>query len=105
MARSKAAKRGSKQRTYLDQASQQRLLRQLARIEGHVRSIGKKVEERDWADEILLQVTAVKGALNRFGATLLEDELKSCLVCATPAEREERIGRLAKVWATMLKQI
>ena len=92
-------------RTYLDEVSQKALVARLKRIEGHVRAITRMVEERDWADEILLQVTAVKGALNRFASTLLEDELKACLGCVEdPKELEDRMDRLAKILATMLKQ-
>ena len=90
---------------YLTEESKKALVARLARIEGHVRAISKMVDERDWADEILLQVTAVKGALNRFASTLVEDELKACLSqCEDPQEQEERIDRLTRVLATMLKQ-
>ena len=47
----------------------------------------------------------MKGGLNRFAATLVEDELKACLThCKDPEEQEERIDRLTRVLATMLKQ-
>jgi DNA-binding FrmR family transcriptional regulator len=91
--------------TYLDEQSQKALIDRLKRIEGHVRGIQRMVQNRDWADEILLQVAAVKGALNRFAATLLEDELSACLACADdPLELEERTERLTRIMATMLKQ-
>ncbi len=90
---------------YLTDESKRALQARLARIEGHVRAVSKMVEERDWADEILLQVAAVKGALNRFASTLVEDELKACLShCKDPEEQEERIDRLTRILATMLKQ-
>ena len=97
----KAAKAGGQ---YLEDRSKRALLNRLARIEGHVRSISRMVEEREWADDILLQVAAVKGALNRFASTLVEDELKACLACAEGAEQEERIDRLTAILSTMLKQ-
>ena len=91
--------------TYLDEQSQKALVDRLKRIEGHVRGIQRMVQNRDWADEILLQVAAVKGALNRFASTLVEDELKACLIhCEDPIEQEERIDRLTKVLATLFKQ-
>ncbi|RMH17436.1 MAG: metal-sensitive transcriptional regulator [Gemmatimonadetes bacterium] len=90
---------------YLDEASARALKARLARIEGHVRSISRMIDERDWADEILLQVAAVKGALNRFASTLVEDELKACLFCCDdPEMQEERIDRLTRILATMFKQ-
>jgi CsoR family transcriptional regulator, copper-sensing transcriptional repressor len=90
---------------YLDEASKKALKARLARIEGHVRSISRMVDEREWADEILLQTAAVKGAINRFAAVLVEDELRSCLQCCPdPAAQEERIDRLTKVLSTLFKQ-
>ena len=40
---------------YLTEESRKALRARLARIEGHVRGISKMVEQRDRADEILLQ--------------------------------------------------
>ena len=92
---------------YLGPDAQEALLNRLARIEGHVRSIARMVETRACADDILLQLTAVKGALNRFASTLVEEELKTCFTTCRGAEAdgvEERIDRLVKVLGTMLKQ-
>lgn len=90
---------------YLDEVSAKALKTRLARIEGHVRSISRMIDDREWADEILLQTSAVKGAINRFASVLVEDELRSCLQhCKDPDEQEERINRLTKVLATLFKQ-
>ena len=93
---------------YLTETSQRAFERQLARIEGHVAGISTMVGERACADEILLQVAAVKGALNRFASTLVEEELRSCLACVGQAcdapEHDDRVERLAQVIATLLTQ-
>lgn len=92
---------------YLDPEAQEALLNRLARIEGHVRAIARMVEARECVDDVLLQLTAVKGALNRFGARLVEEELKTCFTtCRAEQEPdlEERIERLGKVLGTMLRQ-
>ena len=52
----------------------------LSRIEGHVGGIRKMVnEERDCA-ELLIQIAAVKAALDKVGKIILEEHLESCLV-------------------------
>lgn len=97
---------------YLAPEAQEALLNRLARIEGHVRAIARMVESRECADDILLQLTAVKGALNRFASTLVEEELKTCFTTCrseeaegdVAEEAEERIDRLVKVLGTMIKQ-
>jgi len=90
---------------YLDAESRRALRNRLARIEGHVRAVSRMVDERACADEILLQVAAVKGALSRFSSILVEEELESCVAtCMTGQgdDVEERVARLTKVIATML---
>jgi DNA-binding FrmR family transcriptional regulator len=55
------------------------IINRLSRIEGHVRSIKSMVEEgRDCAD-ILIQLAAVRSAIDKTGRVVLEDHLESCL--------------------------
>jgi DNA-binding FrmR family transcriptional regulator len=55
------------------------IINRLSRIEGHVRSIKAMVEEgRDCAD-ILIQLAAVRSAIDKTGRVVLEDHLESCL--------------------------
>jgi DNA-binding FrmR family transcriptional regulator len=55
------------------------IVNRLSRIEGHIRSIKKMVqEERDCAD-VLIQVSAVRSAITKVGRVVLEDHLESCL--------------------------
>lgn len=56
------------------------IINRLARIEGHVRGLRKMVEEDKDCPDILLQVAAVRAALNQVGRILLEDHMESCLL-------------------------
>ena len=89
---------------YLDAASKKALLNRLARLKGHVGAVGRMVDEERCADEILLQVAALKAALNRFSAVLLDHELKSCVETCMTGDADERLDRVTKVLATLLKQ-
>ncbi len=89
---------------YLDPQAQKALADRLARLEGHVRSVRQMVVDRRCADEILLQVTAVKAALNRFSATLLDYELKACVDSCMNGREDDRLERVTKVLGTLLKQ-
>jgi CsoR family transcriptional regulator, copper-sensing transcriptional repressor len=60
----------------------QGVLNRLARIEGHVRAVKKMVENDVSCPEVLVQIAAVRSALNSVGRVILEDHLKSCLVDA-----------------------
>ena len=103
----RAGEPGSSADAYLDAESRRALTNRLARIEGHVRALSRMVDERACADEILLQVSAVKGALSRFGAILVEEELGACVATCMaddPADAEERVDRLGRVLTSMLRR-
>ena len=59
-----------------------KVLKRLARIEGHVRGIKRMVEEDAECPDVLLQIAAVRAALNNVGQIILEDHLRSCMVRA-----------------------
>lgn len=64
---------------------QQAVLNRLARIEGHVRAVKRMVEEGVPCPDLLVQIAAIRSALNSVGRVILEDHVKNCLVEA--AER------------------
>jgi CsoR family transcriptional regulator, copper-sensing transcriptional repressor len=60
----------------------QQVINRLARIEGHVRAIKRMVEEDTSCPDVLVQIAAVRSALNSVGRVILEDHLQSCMVQA-----------------------
>jgi len=52
---------------------------QLARTAGHVASIKRMVEEGRDCPEILIQLGAVRAAIDRAAKLVLEDHVESCL--------------------------
>ena len=92
------------QEGYLSPEVEKALKDRLARLEGHLRSIRGMVEEHRCADEILLQVAAVKAALSAFSALLLDHELQICMNSCMEGTREERLEKVSKVLTTLLKQ-
>lgn len=52
----------------------------LVRAEGHLRGIIKMIDEEKECPDILIQIAAVKAALNKAGAIILEDHLEHCLI-------------------------
>jgi DNA-binding FrmR family transcriptional regulator len=55
------------------------LTHRLRRIEGQVRGIQRMVESDTYCIDILTQVAAVTGALNKVAVALLEDHLAHCV--------------------------
>lgn len=55
------------------------VIRRLRRIEGQVKGIQKMVESDKFCGDILIQVAAVRSAMNSVGGLILENYMKDCL--------------------------
>lgn len=66
------------------------VINRLARIEGHVRAVKRMVEEDTACPDVLVQIAAVRAALNSVGRIILEDHIQSCLVEAVERDDYER---------------
>ncbi len=71
-------------------SERQAIMNRLARIEGHVRKIRSMVEEGQDCTAILVQLAAVRSAVNKVGQAVLEDHVESCLLGAGSAEETAR---------------
>lgn len=76
---------------------QEAVLNRLARIEGHVRAIKRMVEEDTPCPDVLVQIAAVRAALNSVGRIILEDHLQSCMVEAVEKDDYQQALRDLKV--------
>ena len=52
----------------------------LVRTEGHIRGIIKMIDEEKECPDILIQIGAVKAAIEKAGAIILEDHIEHCLI-------------------------
>lgn len=55
------------------------IIRRLRRIEGQVKGIQKMVDEDKCCSDILIQIAAVRSAMNSVGGLILENYMKDCL--------------------------
>lgn len=58
------------------------VINRLARAIGHLESVKKMVEDGKECSEILIQIAAVKSAVNNIGKIILQDHIKHCVVDA-----------------------
>ena len=58
------------------------VLERLRKIEGQVRGIHRMIEEERSCNEILTQITAIRGALNRVGLKILEKHTRGSVAQA-----------------------
>ena len=71
----------------------QSVINRLSRIEGHIRAVKRMFEEGTPCPEVLVQIAAVRSALNSVGRVILEDHLKSCMVDAVKSGSFEEAYR------------
>lgn len=67
----------------------------LARIEGHVHAVKRMVEEESDCPAVLLQMAAVRAAMDKVSQIIFEDHIETCVVSAVQdGEGEEAIQEL-----------
>ena len=59
-----------------------KIINRMSRVIGHMESIKKMVEEGRDCSEILIQLSAVRSAINNVGRIVLQDHINHCVVDA-----------------------
>jgi DNA-binding FrmR family transcriptional regulator len=55
------------------------VINRLSRVEGHIRAIKRMLEEDRPCPEVLIQLAAVKSAIQKASQIVLEDHIQSCM--------------------------
>lgn len=93
------------QGVYLDPELEMNIQDRLSRIEGHVRGIKGMLAEHQNCEDILIQMAAVKAALNQATIKLMEGHMETCVVGAMEdGDREEALDRLRTAVSTTLRR-
>ena len=71
-------------------------LRRLKTIEGHLRGVIRMVEEDAYCIDVIRQIQAVEGALNKASAQILEEHLNSCVITAVQGDDQSERERVLK---------
>lgn len=79
------------------------VLNRLSRAIGHLESIKKMVENGRDCSEVLIQLSAVKAAINNTGKVILQDHIQHCLVDAIESGDRKEIEELNKAIDRFIK--
>jgi DNA-binding FrmR family transcriptional regulator len=79
------------------------VVNRLSRIVGHIESIKRMVDDEVDCSDVLIQISAVRSALNNAGKLILEDHIRHCLLHAYENGDEEMLGKLNEAIARFLK--
>ncbi len=66
-----------------DPESLKRIINRLSRIEGHIRGVKSMIIESRSCPDILIQIAAVRGALDKVARIILDEHLTECIVRAS----------------------
>jgi CsoR family transcriptional regulator, copper-sensing transcriptional repressor len=87
----------------IDDETRGKALGRLRRIEGQVQGIQRMVEEDKYCGDILLQLTAVQGAVEQVQRLLLGRHIESCVADAirsgSTRDRQKKVDELLEVFS------
>ena len=72
------------------------VLNRLSRAIGHLESIRRMVEDGQDCSEVLIQLSAVKSAINNTGKVILQDHIEHCIVDAVESGDHEALEELSR---------
>ncbi|MCQ2492078.1 MAG: metal-sensing transcriptional repressor [Lachnospiraceae bacterium] len=79
------------------------VINRLSRAIGHLESVKRMVEDGRDCSEVLIQLAAVKSALNNTGKVILKDHIEHCIVDAVQDGDMEAINQLNKAIDQFMK--
>ena len=74
--------------------NQKAVVNRLARAIGHLEKVKRMVEEGHDCTEVLVQLAAVRSALDNTGKVILKDHMRHCMVDAVVAGDEDALDDL-----------
>ena len=84
--------------------SKEDLIRRLNKIEGQVKGIQRMVNEDKYCVDVLIQVAAVRAAINRVGTIVFEHHSRGCIREAVESsDQETAIEELVGVLTKFIK--
>jgi DNA-binding FrmR family transcriptional regulator len=82
--------------------TQTELLKRQKRAEGQMAAVRRMVDEDEGCVDVLLQISAVRGALSKAGQVLLSSHIETCVTEALArgdeAERREQVDDLMTIF-------
>ena len=79
------------------------VINRLARAIGHLESVKKMVEDGRDCSEVLIQIAAVRSAINNIGKVILQDHIQHCIVDAVEQDDEQALDSLCQAIDKFIK--
>lgn len=89
---------------YLEEDAERRIRNRLRRLKGQVSGIERMLEAHKSCDDILVQIAALKQAVNGVAAELLQAHMETCVMaCVEAGEGKEALESLKGALSRVLK--
>ena len=82
--------------------SKESIIKRLNRVEGQVRGIQKMVEEDRYCVDVLVQIAAIRSAIDKVGSIILENHVRGCVANSIKNEEQTDI-MIDELMDTILK--
>ena len=79
------------------------VLNRLSKAIGHLESVRRMVEDGRDCSEVLVQIAAVRSAINNIGKVILQDHIQHCLVDAVEHDDEQALDDLCQAIDRFIK--
>ena len=91
---------------YLDAEVEKELQDRLSRVEGHIRGIKRMLQEHANCEDLLIQLSAVRSAINQATARLLENHMETCVAdCLRSGKGEKALRELKGALTQVLRNL
>lgn len=80
------------------------LIKRLKRIEGQVKGLQKMIDDERYCVDILVQISAVRSAIDNVGAIILENHIKGCVSNSLKYENQDQNDQMIKELIDTIKK-
>ena len=82
----------------------EKIIARLKKIEGQVRGVQKMIDSGASCSDVLIQIAAIKSAINKVGTLVFENHALKCLrVSDEGYEEQESVEELMKILSSFIK--
>ena len=86
----------------MDASTKKAVVQRLASASGHIKGIGRMVDEEAYCIDVIRQIQAVQAALNKVSSMMLDNHQHTCVTTAIrgddPEEREKMLQEITSVF-------
>ncbi|MEA1964632.1 MAG: metal-sensitive transcriptional regulator [Candidatus Aerophobetes bacterium] len=79
------------------------LLKRLRKVRGQISGLERMVEGDASCSDILMQISAVRGAVGKIGMLIMQNYMRDCFVYQDKETFEDRIGELVKSFSRFIR--